>query len=296
VPAPRGSFDPAEKDRIAHPTGRGGGETDRAAPTGELPGDEWILQEEEADGYTFWSGKKPGARVCRGMSKVDVACLLDSARAPRRRYGWGIQTRTPGHPEADVWHVACGSTGNARPSFWVRLAFKDDKLVSIGRYLHFFRVYALVFWLDGALAGGDALGITRDDWQRSPKWADPESSEPPLSIQSAVAASRKTLSLLSAKPSEWILAGLELHSWVASRHYVVVWRMRAGGRDRRTIQVPVLLSGEAGAVIRVPKTIINAAQSSPESPGISRTGNRHEKPYTAGVGSVGLNVLSGNSK
>ncbi len=91
-----------------------------------------------------------------------------------------------------------------------------------------------------------SYSISEETIALTPGWADPESSDPPLSIQQAISASRQVLARHFPVAVNWELSGVGLE-FFGNRdrwYYVVTWQGSNGSEDG-AVHVPVLMNGIA---------------------------------------------------
>ncbi len=91
------------------------------------------------------------------------------------------------------------------------------------------------------------FSVYEDDLDASPKWANPESTRPPLSLQDAVEVARSELPAYVSKPKRWFLDQVTLEAvpdqpghW----YYVVDWLLQHSERTE-AVTIPVLMNGKA---------------------------------------------------
>jgi len=97
--------------------------------------------------------------------------------------------------------------------------------------------------------GGQSFefSLSDSDLADSPRWANPKSEPPPMSIARAIQVSEPEVKRYVSGAGDWRLVGVELHTLgVAGKwYYVVSWRPSDPQYIGDNLPIPVLMNGTA---------------------------------------------------
>ena len=88
--------------------------------------------------------------------------------------------------------------------------------------------------------------VTSADCAQTPRWKDPVTSAPPLSIAEAIAVAGREVPRYVSEAARWHVSGVALHSFgVGDMWFYVVSYRPAGEVTGDSLPIPVLMSGQA---------------------------------------------------